>query len=96
MIVGVSVVEANLLAYTLSSQTSNLPHNYLGFLIDANITNGTNWKPLIDKFTEGLTSSKARPLSYGGRLTLPYKFGSQAFGTYFLPFVKLGPFLNGL
>ncbi|GKD57735.1 RNA-directed DNA polymerase, eukaryota, reverse transcriptase zinc-binding domain protein, partial [Tanacetum coccineum] len=68
--VGVGNMETLSFASILNLQPSTLPCTYLGLPIGSNMSKGCNWKPIIDKFHNKLTSWKARTLSYGGRLTL--------------------------
>jgi hypothetical protein len=59
----------------------------LGLPIGANMNKGLNWKPIIDKFHNRLSSWKAKTLSYGGRLTL-IKSVLGALGTYYFSLFK--------
>ncbi|GJZ64422.1 hypothetical protein Tco_0620843, partial [Tanacetum coccineum] len=68
--VGVGNMKALSFASILNLQPSTLPCTYLRLPIGSNMSKGCNWKPIIDKFHNKLTSWKARTLSYGGRLTL--------------------------
>nr|GEU32772.1 RNA-directed DNA polymerase, eukaryota, reverse transcriptase zinc-binding domain protein [Tanacetum cinerariifolium] len=68
--VGDTVGDTNLLASILCCQPSSLPFTYLGLPIGANMNRSCNWKPIIDKFHNRLSSCKARSLSFGGRLIL--------------------------
>ncbi|GJZ13703.1 putative RNA-directed DNA polymerase, eukaryota, reverse transcriptase zinc-binding domain protein [Tanacetum coccineum] len=68
--VGATRVETNWLAPSLYCQASSLPCIYLGLPIGANMNKVCNWKPVIDKFHNRLSTWKAKTLSYGGRLTL--------------------------
>nr|GEZ10415.1 hypothetical protein [Tanacetum cinerariifolium] len=84
--VGATIGDTNLLASFLCCQPYSLPFTYLGLPIGANMNISCNWKPIIDKFHNRLSSWKARSLSFGGRLTL-LKFIIGALGTYyFSPF----------
>ncbi|GKD85582.1 putative RNA-directed DNA polymerase, eukaryota, reverse transcriptase zinc-binding domain protein [Tanacetum coccineum] len=83
----VSDIELNTFAYTLFCEPSKLPCVYLGLPIEANINKSNNWKPIIDKFHNRLTSWKAKSLSPGGRLTL-LKSVLGALGTYYFLFSK--------
>ncbi|GKA49914.1 putative RNA-directed DNA polymerase, partial [Tanacetum coccineum] len=76
---------ASTLNLTLNLQPSSLPCTYLGLPIGANMNKGYNWKPIIEKFHKTLT--KAKTLSYGGRLTL-IKSVLGALGTYFFSVFK--------
>lgn len=66
--IGVSVDDTNNFASFLNFQPSSLPCMYLGLPIGANMNKGLNWKPIIDKFHNRLSSWKAKTLSYGGDL----------------------------
>ncbi|GJY53365.1 RNA-directed DNA polymerase, eukaryota, reverse transcriptase zinc-binding domain protein [Tanacetum coccineum] len=68
--VGVGSMKTLTFASILNLQPSTLPCTYLGLPIGSNMSKGCNWKPIIDKFHNKLTSWKARTLSYGGILTL--------------------------
>ncbi|GKB25262.1 RNA-directed DNA polymerase, eukaryota, reverse transcriptase zinc-binding domain protein [Tanacetum coccineum] len=68
--VGATIGETNLLPSILCCKPSSLPFTYLGLPIGANMNRSCNWKPIIDKFHNRLSSWKARSLSFGGRLTL--------------------------
>ncbi|GJZ49710.1 putative RNA-directed DNA polymerase, eukaryota, reverse transcriptase zinc-binding domain protein [Tanacetum coccineum] len=68
--VGTTRVETNWLASSLYCQASSLPSIYLGLPIRANMNKVCNWKPIIDKFHNRLSTYKAKTLSYGGRFTL--------------------------
>ncbi|GKD22268.1 DNA helicase, partial [Tanacetum coccineum] len=80
--IGVSDIELNMFAYTLFCEPSKLPCVYLGLPIGANMNKSNNWKPIIDKFHNRLTSWKANSLSPDGRLTL-LKSVLSALGTYY-------------
>ncbi|GKA35249.1 hypothetical protein Tco_0721740 [Tanacetum coccineum] len=60
---------------------------YLGLSIGANMKRGLNWKPIIDKFHNRLSSCKAKTLSYGGRHTR-IKSMLRALGTYYFSLFK--------
>ncbi|GJY19425.1 hypothetical protein Tco_0390916 [Tanacetum coccineum] len=85
--VGAAVGDTNLLASILCCQPSSLPFTYLGLPIGANMNRSCNWKPIIDKFHNRLSSWKARSLSFGGRLT-HLKFVLRALGTYYFSLFK--------
>nr|GEY92905.1 reverse transcriptase domain, zinc finger, CCHC-type [Tanacetum cinerariifolium]GEZ39789.1 reverse transcriptase domain, zinc finger, CCHC-type [Tanacetum cinerariifolium] len=80
--IGVSDIELNTFAYTLFYEPLKLPCMYLGLSIRANMNISNNWKPIIDKFHNRLTSWKAKSLSPCGRLTL-LKSVLGALGTYY-------------
>ncbi|GKA91273.1 putative RNA-directed DNA polymerase [Tanacetum coccineum] len=75
--IGVSADDTNNFASFFNFQPSSLPCMYLGLPIGANMNRGLNWKPVIDKFHNRLSSWKAKTLSYGGRLTLIKSGGSS-------------------
>ncbi|GJX60026.1 hypothetical protein Tco_0291416 [Tanacetum coccineum] len=85
--IGVSADDTNNFASFLNFQPSSLPCMYLGLPIGANMNRRMNWKPIIDKFHNRLSSWKAKTLSYGGRLTL-IKSVLGALGTYYFSIFK--------
>ncbi|GKD67985.1 hypothetical protein Tco_1322075 [Tanacetum coccineum] len=85
--VGATMGDTNLLASILCCQPSSLPFTYLGLPIGANMNRSCNWKPIIDKFHNRLSSWKARSLSFGGRLAL-LKSVLRALGTYYFSLFK--------
>ncbi|GJX98461.1 RNA-directed DNA polymerase, eukaryota, reverse transcriptase zinc-binding domain protein [Tanacetum coccineum] len=97
--VGATVGDTNLLASILCCQPSSLPFTYLGLPIGANMNRSCNWKPIIDKFHNRLSSWKARSLSFGGRLALLKSvlgaLGGEG-GRVWCDIVKSGEEIDGL
>ncbi|GJS91277.1 putative RNA-directed DNA polymerase, eukaryota, reverse transcriptase zinc-binding domain protein [Tanacetum coccineum] len=80
--IGVLDVELNTFSYTLFCEPLKLPCMYLGLMIGTNMIKSNNWKPIIHKFHNHLTSWKAKYLLPRGRLTL-LKSVLGALGTYY-------------
>ncbi|GJV67278.1 RNA-directed DNA polymerase, eukaryota [Tanacetum coccineum] len=78
----VSDVELNAFASKLFCEPSKLPCVYIGLPIGAKMNKNNNWKPIIAKFHNRLTSWKAKSLSLGDRLIL-LKSILGALGTYY-------------
>ncbi|GJV79565.1 reverse transcriptase domain, reverse transcriptase zinc-binding domain protein [Tanacetum coccineum] len=89
---GVIDDETKSFASILNLQPSSLPCSYLGLPIGENMNIICNWKPIVNKFHNRLTSWKAKTRSYGGRLTL-LKSVLGARGTYFFPLYKAPAFV---
>ncbi|GJV16770.1 hypothetical protein Tco_1362093 [Tanacetum coccineum] len=68
--VGVPGNEVSALARKLVCEPSSFPFTYLGLPVGASMSRYVHWQPIIDRFSEKLSSWKAKNVSYGGRLTL--------------------------
>ena len=68
--VGTAPGEKNRWANILGCEVGQLPFQYLGVPVGANMNLKKNWKPIIDRFNAKLSIWKAKTLSFGGRLTL--------------------------
>ncbi|GKC60043.1 hypothetical protein Tco_1087641 [Tanacetum coccineum] len=62
--------EVSALARKLVCEPSSFPFTYLGLPIGASMSRSVHWQPIIDRFSEKLSSWKGKNVSYGGRLTL--------------------------
>ncbi|GJT97390.1 reverse transcriptase domain, reverse transcriptase zinc-binding domain protein [Tanacetum coccineum] len=68
--VGVPGNEVSALARKLVCEPSSFPFTYLGLPVGASMSRSVHWQPIIDRFSEKLSSWKAKNVSFGGRLTL--------------------------
>lgn len=85
--VGVDQIEVESFASFLSCKASQLPREYLGLSIRANMNLSKNWDPISNKFRQMLSSWKVKNLSYRGRLTL-LKSVLGSLGTYYFSIFK--------
>ncbi|XP_023743189.1 uncharacterized protein LOC111891376 [Lactuca sativa] len=68
--IGVDPTETSNWANLLGCVSGDLPFDYLGVPVGANMNLIKYWKPIIKKFQSKLSLWKAKSLSFGGRLTL--------------------------
>lgn len=68
--IGVNAQEVENWALPLGCEPSTLPFIYLGMPVGENMNGKRSWKPIIEKFSNKLSSWKSKTLSFGGRVTL--------------------------
>lgn len=79
----------------LSYEVSSLPFSYLGVPVGCNMSHISNWKGVIDKFKQKLSSCKANCLSVGARLTM-IKIVLGNLPTYYMSLYKISRTVEGL
>ncbi|KAJ9544401.1 hypothetical protein OSB04_024108 [Centaurea solstitialis] len=84
---GVPMAEITRLALAVGCKEGKFPFFYLGIPIGASMVKKENWKPLLERFNNKLSSWKAATLSVGGRLTL-CKAVLGSLGVYYLSLFK--------
>ncbi|KAI3751226.1 hypothetical protein L2E82_22274 [Cichorium intybus] len=68
--IGAPESETSNWASILGCDVGSFPFTYLGVPVGANMNLTKNWKPIIEKFQNKLSTWKSKALSFGGRLTL--------------------------
>lgn len=87
--IGVDIQEVIRGARTLGCESVKISFIYLGVPVGENMNLKKHWRPMIEKFQSKLTSWKAKPLSFGGRLTLTEVVLGSLPSYYFSLFVAL-------
>ena len=68
--VGTCLEETGVMAETLGCKSDNLPFEYLGIKVGANMNRCSSWKKVVEVFESRLAGWKSKLLSIGGRVIL--------------------------
>nr|GEV86550.1 putative RNA-directed DNA polymerase, eukaryota, reverse transcriptase zinc-binding domain protein [Tanacetum cinerariifolium] len=95
--IGVNEVDLRDMAGWIGCGVRDFPFTYLGLPIGENMMRINAWNLIIDKFKSRLADWKAKPMSFGGRLTLLKSFlgVGKGYGVW-RDIVKVGEELDGL